>query len=90
MFPPSLSITSLRNHRPVSPPAVAVTSSREVKEQPPSVKPSFFVIYCKPSSKEMFKYLSVQGKQRRLSTSKMIADIWEIAVCKESDFINEM
>jgi hypothetical protein len=26
----------------------------------------------------------------RLSTSKMIADIWEIAVCKESDFINEM
>ena len=26
----------------------------------------------------------------RLLTSKIIADIWEIAVCKESDFINEM
>ncbi|KAK2449209.1 putative leucine-rich repeat receptor protein kinase [Trifolium repens] len=45
MFPPSISITGLRNHRLVSPPAVAVTSSREVKEQLPSVKPSFFVIY---------------------------------------------
>jgi hypothetical protein len=27
----------------------------EVKEQPPSAKPSFFVIYGEPSSKEMFK-----------------------------------
>ncbi|KAK2370402.1 hypothetical protein QL285_083454 [Trifolium repens] len=32
-----------------------IPKSYEVKEQPPSAKPSFFVIYGEPSSKKMFK-----------------------------------